>query len=288
MGSITALLRFGWALVLFLAWQAFPFCLHAEPTWESLTTRLIKDGHDSALVGRLFSQSEVQFWPEIMLRKLAHKESKLDYSQFLEVDRLRRAREYLEEKRIILDRLEESYGVPNEIKVAILLIETNLGRNLGRSNVFNTLANMAVFDDFEQFRRYLPHELTSPQRIDEMQRRLLKYSHWAYGELKSLIRYAEMNGFEPTEIHGSIFGAFGLCQFIPSNAVFFGVDENGDGRVDLFQEEDALASMANYLRYYGWREGLSRKERESVIYQYNHSEPYVRTVLAVADHLKGE
>lgn len=51
----------------------------------------------------------------------------------------------------------------------------------------------------------------------------------------------------PSHLPGSIYGAVGLCQFMPSNIAVYGADGNGDGRVDLFDTSDAIASLANYL-----------------------------------------
>jgi membrane-bound lytic murein transglycosylase B len=286
MDYMNAVKKSGLVLIYVLMCQAFVSPTHGEEPWEPLITRLIDEGNDPALVRQLFSDSDLRFDPQVMLRRLSYKESTLDYNRFLEIERLTRAKDYLSARKHILERLEARYGVPKEIEVAILLVETNLGQNIGRSPVFQTFANMAVYEDFERFKAFLPPRLTEPGSIDEVRRRYLKYAQWGYGELKALIQYAEKNGDDPTKIRGSIFGAFGLCQFIPSSAAMFGVDENGDGRVDLFHEEDALASMANYLRHYGWREGLSKSEREAVIFHYNRSKPYVHTVLAVADHLR--
>jgi membrane-bound lytic murein transglycosylase B len=57
---------------------------------------------------------------------------------------------------------------------------------------------------------------------------------WAYAELKALILYAYRSGFDPLTLLGSIYGAIGLCQFIPSNILPYGIDADHDGRIDLF------------------------------------------------------
>jgi membrane-bound lytic murein transglycosylase B len=77
---------------------------------------------------------------------------------------------------------------------------------------------------------------------------------------------------------------------MPSNAPRFGIDHNQNGKMDLFLKPDALASMAdalasmaNYIRHYGWKDNLSRKDREAVILRFNYSRPYAWAVLDMAE-----
>jgi membrane-bound lytic murein transglycosylase B len=81
-------------------------------------------------------------------------------------------------------------------------------------------------------------------------------------------------------------GAIGWPQFLPSSLVRYGVDANQDGEIDLFHPADAIFSVANYLRGYGWTQAKSRAEKEKVIWYYNHSRPYVRTILELARRLR--
>ena len=84
---------------------------------------------------------------------------------------------------------------------------------------------------------------------------------------------------------GSWAGAFGIPQFVPSSYVKYGADGNGDGAVDLYNLADALASMANYLRSFGWSDQDPVKKKEAV-YAYNHCDNYVQAVFAYARALK--
>jgi membrane-bound lytic murein transglycosylase B len=114
----------------------------------------------------------------------------------------------------------------------------------------------------------------------------LQKGNWAYEELKALLTYCRGAGVDPVSIPGSVYGAIGLCQFMPSSAVHYGRDGDGDGKVDLFVEADALVSMANYLKEHGWKPGLSFNEQAQVIYAYNHSMNYALTILEVAERLR--
>jgi membrane-bound lytic murein transglycosylase B len=66
------------------------------------------------------------------------------------------------------------------------------------------------------------------------------------------------------------------------------VDGNGDGRISLYDADDATASCANYLAHYGWRQGISHEQKRAVIWRYNRSDSYIDTVLALADRLDAE
>jgi membrane-bound lytic murein transglycosylase B len=73
---------------------------------------------------------------------------------------------------------------------------------------------------------------------------------------------------------------------MPSNVLIYGVDANGDGRMDPFDKADALHSIANYLRGHGWKEGMDREEQHHIIFAYNNSTVYANTVLAVAEKIR--
>jgi membrane-bound lytic murein transglycosylase B len=87
-------------------------------------------------------------------------------------------------------------------------------------------------------------------------------------------------GIDPFTVAGSIRGAFGLSQFLPSSFLAFAVDGNADGRIDLDDPEDAIPSIANFLRKSGWDKDSSSHYR--AVMAYNHSRLYADTVLSYA------
>ncbi|MFH1758159.1 MAG: lytic murein transglycosylase [Pseudomonadota bacterium] len=264
----------------------------AAADWSPLIERLIADGFEEQAVRNLFSRPEVKFEPRAMASKL---ESLLKrrtvkptgvLKSFLRIQVIADARFYMQENQAILENIHSRYCVPQEIVVAILLVETLLGKNVGENGAFNRLASMALCGDLEAIRPYLPRKLLSPKNEDLARSRCRQKANWAYAELKALIDYAGKSDIDPVNIPGSIYGAIGLCQFMPSNIFSFGVDADRDGRIDLFSTTDALHSIANYLRSHGWKCRMNRKSQHRVILAYNHSPVYVNTVLAVAEKLK--
>jgi len=134
----------------------------------------------------------------------------------------------------------------------------------------------------DMVKEFLEDQDIKPGLHGWLQKRCRQKSDWAYQELKALLQYARTNQLDPVALKGSQYGAIGICQFMPSNAIKYGVDGDGDGRVDLFEVEDALPSMGNYMRANGWKGDSSI---EKALYRYNPSEIYINTIMAMADKL---
>ncbi|MDR1660445.1 MAG: lytic murein transglycosylase [Desulfovibrio sp.] len=197
-------------------------------------------------------------------------------------------RAYLNEHQNAFQKMETEYGVPGDIAVALLFVETRLGASLGKNNVFHTLASMAETNRPGQLGTWL-NEINPPRsRMDWLRETMRLRSDWAYKELAAFIRYAEKNGLDLFSVPGSIYGAFGICQFIPSSVAPYAADGNGDGVIDLFTLEDSLASLASYLVKNGWKADLSRVGRHAVLRRYNRLDIYANTILALADTVRGE
>src|SRR6185369_18081302 len=96
---------------------------------------------------------------------------------------------------------------------------------------------------------------------------------------------AERMRVSPLDIRGSGSGAFGYPQFLPRSYLAYGQDADGDGRVSLYDTADAAASCARYFAGHGWRPGLTAAQRRAAVWQYNHSDAYVDTVLTLAARL---
>ncbi|WP_051261928.1 lytic murein transglycosylase [Desulfovibrio inopinatus] len=279
--------------------------------WQSLVERLAKDGWDRDTVNFLYTKSGAVFDPNIMGNKVdalterrfaqrtqrPEKQSDLGenpseipleqsgYRYYLKPWVIAWAREYTKENQALLERAYETYGVPTEFQVAILLVESKLGSTLGDRKAFDVLSSMALTADFSLLEPHL-ESLTSTSRREYAKGYVAKRAQWAYTELSSLLKYASANNQDPTTIPSSIYGAIGICQFIPSNALRYGVDGNGDGRVDLFLLEDAIPSLANYLKQHGWTADLTEDERDKILFAYNHSTTYVRAISSIAVQLK--
>ncbi|MBU1039870.1 MAG: lytic murein transglycosylase [Proteobacteria bacterium] len=270
----------------------------AQNEWTPLVRRLESDGFDRHRMEALFARDEVRFDPQVMARKmnalldikLAPPKPKAEapeiYLSYLNPLLIMQARSFLVEQQGVLREARLRYGVPEEILVALLLVETKLGRNIGSRAALTTLASMALAGDFALVAPLIANRDITPKLALWLRWRTAQKSAWAYKELKALLIYAKAAGFDPASIPGSVYGAIGICQFMPTNAVRYGADLDGDGRVDLFSMADALLSTARFLNAHGWKADLPRERQLAVLYRYNHSHSYTRTIMAVAERLR--
>ncbi|NVM78778.1 membrane-bound lytic murein transglycosylase B [Duganella sp. SG902] len=133
-----------------------------------------------------------------------------------------------------LSRAESLYGVPAEILVGIIGIETVYGRNTGRFRVLDALTTLAFS---------YPE---APQRRERME--------FFRGELEATLLFARQTGVDPLSLKGSFAGAVGMPQFMPSSMMKYAVDFDGDGRIDLLNSStDAIGSVAAFLIAHGWQ-----------------------------------
>lgn len=254
----------------------------------NLQTQLALDGFERDTLAALYQRSDVYFDTKTVGLFFVHSEARLNYGQFTSRSLIRRAREYMQQYHAELTKAESRYGVDPEIITAIILVETKLGRYLGGSHIFRTLSTMAALTD-PALREKLWLKLPEDRRISRtaFDKKADRRSGWAYRELKALLTYSGREGLDPAGFYGSYAGAMGISQFMPTNILAYARDGNEDGKIDLFDHADAIASVASYLKHYGWRPGIEREKAFKVVYRYNHSDYYVKTILKISDLLKG-
>lgn len=150
---------------------------------------------------------------------------------------------FLAEHRQALEQVEKQYGVPAEIIVAILGVETRYGRITGSYPVVDALYTLA----FSYPRTNEPGEIARENQREAFFR----------DELAQLFALGKETGLDITTLEGSYAGAMGWGQFMPSSYRDYAVDGNGDGTIDLFHSlDDVFASVANYfVEKGGWQPG---------------------------------
>ena len=209
------------------------------------------------------------------------------YRSIVTPERLAEAVAFYKANLPLLRRIEAEYGVPPHVTTGLLTVETRVGLYLGETPAFRTLASMALCEDVSLILPAFKRDNPQGPALVWLRAKTQEKALWAYRELKALITYARNARVDPLAIPGSIYGAIGIAQFMPSNALKFGVDGNQDGVVDLFTLEDALHSMGNFLKGHGWRgTAQDRALLRRVLYRYNPSVVYVNTILHVADHVQ--
>ena len=260
----------------------------SDQDFEPLIKKLTKAGFEKEWVEEVFTKDCVELMPKTLMLRLTIKESKLDYGQFLQDVNINKSQEFHKKYEEALKKAEEEYGVPTQVIVSILLLETKLGEYTGSFQTLSTLASHAVSGNKEVVEKVielLPEEEREKWTVEKARKRLGNRSKWAFNELKAFLTFINEQGVDPCRIKGSYTGAIGLCQFQPSNIKPYGRDGNGDGLVDLFQADDAITSVAEYLKRHGWKKDSSPARQLAIIKTYNNSTPYAKTILAVADKL---
>ncbi|MDL2271926.1 lytic murein transglycosylase [Desulfovibrio sp. OttesenSCG-928-I05] len=198
-------------------------------------------------------------------------------------------RAFLDSNELSFTIAEELYHVPREVIVALLMVETKLGTYLGKDSAFWSLACMASADSPERVAEpinSLPG--VTNERLAWISEKLTERSTWAYKELKALLEHIRKNNLDPFEMPGSVYGAIGMCQFMPSNLKPYAVDGDKNGVVNLFEPADAIPSVANYLRGHGWKKSMTRDQQHAVIKRYNNSTVYANTILALGESLRAQ
>lgn len=203
---------------------------HADA--QKLIDELKADGFDPGYVSSVLAKAERK---QSILDAISRPaEKRLDWGEyreiFIEPKRIAQGIEFWNEHRATLERAQEQFGVPAEIILAIMGVETRFGRITGNFRVLDALATLG-FD--------------YPRRAEFFR-----------GQLADYFRLVRAEGIDPGILKGSYAGAMGYGQFIPSSYLAYAIDFDGDGQRDIWGNPvDAIGSIANYFAEHGWRPG---------------------------------
>ncbi len=256
-------------------------------SYHPLILRLSQEGWDPQLLSTLFADPRAEFMPETARISLGTRETIDLYAKFLTAEAIRLAKEFLQQNLKVLKEAERKYQVDKEVVVAILLVESRFGENIGKRRIIPTLASMATMDSLENLQdNYVTlreiDPLVSFEWVEGISRRR---ASWAYHELKCFLQIVRDGTVDPLEVRGSYAGAMGMAQFIPSSYLAYAVTKNG---LDpwLLGTEEAIFSIGNYLRNQGWKKSLSTHRKKRLLWTYNRSGPYVDAIMKIAERLK--
>jgi lytic murein transglycosylase len=211
------------------------------------------------------SLDAISYDPAIVARDHAQGVFRQSFEQFsgrMVPPRLARGRRLLQQYRPLFDRIEQQFGVPGPVIVAIWGLETDFGTVNGTFATIRSLATLAY----------------DCRRADKFR-----------GELLAALRIVNRGDMAASQMHGAWAGEIGQTQFLPSSYLKYAVDYDGKGRRDLIHSvPDVLASTANYLKGYGWQRGQPWNEGAAnfqVLLQWNASQVYTKTVAYFAEQL---
>ncbi len=156
--------------------------------------------------------------------------------------------------------VEKKYGVPSGILLAIHGMETGFGRNMGSEPVISSILTVAY--DCRRSDFFKPHAIAALQMVD-------------------------LGTLSPNQL-GAFHGELGHTQFLPGNALQYGVDATGDGRADFYNWADALASTAHYLKKKGWKKNKPYQEGSAnfrVLNEWNAATVYQQAIALSAERI---
>jgi membrane-bound lytic murein transglycosylase B len=255
---------------------------------QPLMDRLLQDGFDFEFLSNILLDSRATLVPDFMMVRFDSGEAPELYSQFLTPDAILVAKGFLQQNLKTLREMEKRFHVQKEVAVAILLVESRFGENIGKFRVIPTLASRALMDTPAnvQNNHSILHAMDPEMSYEWVERVTKRRANWGYHELKCFLQIVRQEPLDPLEIRGSHAGAVGMAQFIPSSYLAYAVVSDGFEKW-LLSGEDAIFSIGNYLKAHGWDRDLSMDKKKRVLWQYNRSQPYIEAVLEVAKRLKG-
>ncbi len=241
--------------VLSMYWAVFSQLMHSGQDIENLINQIAKASP------RIIND---------ITRRWNHPAEKMSYTNYRKIfitrERITAGDRFHDANRELVHNIRDKYQVDEYLLLAIIGVESMYGASH---------ADYRVVDVFHTIAHSVPRK-----------------RKWAEKEMVQYLEFCAQNDLDPAVIRGSYAAAIGYAQFIPSSLTSYGIDHNGDGKIDPYTWEDALESVANYLvknRYQPGSNDFSQHSRNwKAIYAYNHSKNYVRAVLEFRGRLKAE
>lgn len=181
---------------------------------------------------------------------------------------------------------EKEHGVSKSVIASLLWLESRHGVNQGRFHVPSVYLHLLQTPRPEvvaHLKRASHHfaPVITPKNLAEIEKRTLKKQKWALEELTALQKIHDKDAKLIRSLRGSFAGAFGIPQFIPSSYLRWARSPNKSGSPDLNRAQDAIQSVAFYLKDNGWKRGRDKTFVKALM-KYNNSNDYAQAILKLA------
>jgi len=262
-----------------------------DNVFRTVVDSLIKKGVDTAFINKYVAKNNAKFDERFIKINVTGYLKPADYSYATSDIAVRKSKQFFRENATVLNAAEKKYNVPKEIIVSILWIETRLGDYLGKNHLPSVFFSTALTNapEYIELNNQVVKETNNTDSmklvlLDRVKQRSERKAKWAIDELAAMSEIEKKFGIDFNTVYGSWAGAFGISQFLPSSFLHYAVDGNNDGKIDLFDKNDAIHSVANYLAKHKW--GNTTEQRRKAIWRYNNSNAYVDAVLRLAELIK--
>lgn len=254
-----------------------------------LTERLKKNGFSKPFIRALLKSYDDSKRDQVVKLNVMGFLMSPDYSGHISPDSVQRCRTFLNENQKVFAAAEKKFGVKKEIIVSLLWVESRLGENHGSFHVASVFLSL-MQAEHPQLIQMLLEDLAvrapSPTKamIKKTKERAKIKGRWAVGELWSIYK---MNKKDPTIVpllKGSYSGAFGYSQFLPTSYVTWAKSFNPKKPADLYNPQDAIMSVANYLHKNGYKKNKPKSYKKA-LFHYNRSDDYGEIILKLSEKL---
>ncbi len=265
-----------------------------EPDWSHVERKLNKAGFPSSFVQSLKGVYEPRDFKSVVeLNTLLFLRTKNDHDGQANPDSASQVRAFMDQHRSALNEAQSKHGVSASVIASLLYIESRYGQNPGRYHVPSIYAHL-LQSDREDVIQHLSAGGASrftqakigKKELSKIRERAKKKSKWALDEMRAIEKMYNRNASLALNLRGSFAGAFGMPQFIPSSYNKWAKAADGTSSPDLLRPDDAIHSVAYYLRRNGWQSNKN-KSRIKALMHYNNSRDYADAILKLADQTDG-
>lgn len=258
-----------------------------KPDWKYVEKELKANKFTKSFIAEMKKHYDEDDFTEVLelnlllyLRKSNYHGPQISGDAALEV------RDFMKKHRTTLDIAEKRYKVPADVIVSLIWLESRLGKVLGTFHVPSVYLHLLqakrkpVIDYLKTRTNRFTDKVTKKQ-LRDIPVRAKKKSNWALAELRAIAKIHKWHWEVGKDFKGSFAGAFGMPQFIPSSYVVWARPLVEGKQPMLTKPEDAIMSVAHYLKDHGWKTNV-KKKRIHALMKYNNSRDYALAILDLA------
>lgn len=278
------------ALVCFASVAAYAGKADLHADWSYVNKKLKASGFKKSFITAMQKTYDPNDFTSVLELNCLLFLRKSDYhGPQLNRDAVEDVRSFMSRYRTTLGAAEKKYGVPKSVIAGLIWMESRFGQNQGRFHVASVFLSLLQADrpqaiahlKLEAAPRFTPKLTTKV--ATEITKKAQAKAKWALAELKAIEKMYMQDKKLVNELRGSFAGAFGMPQFIPSSYVHYARTPKKNVKApNLTHPDDAVHSVANYLKESGWKTG-KKSTHEKALLRYNNSRDYARAILKLAE-----
>ncbi len=279
-------------LCLFTSFSAISLAAEISPSWSYAQKKLQAQKFSKSFIQALQKSYEPEEFKNCLeLNVLLYLRKSDDHGIQVTDEAVMAINSFVAENKQTFASAEKKYGVPGSVVASLMWIESRFGKNSGTFHVPSVYLHLIQARRPEVL-KYLKHEgparfSESPSKADlkKIPARTKTKAEWAFKELAALQKIYRRRGNFALSLRGSFSGAFGIPQFLPSSYVSWATPQQSGQTPDLEKPEDAIFSVANYLKKNGWKK-TKPKTHILALMHYNNSKDYADAILGLSRKIR--